>query len=127
MVAARLARQAIFDRATPPNVSVILDKSVLHRLIGSPQVMYDALMHVVEPEVAQVLQVERRWRGLCRSGGPFREGLGPRHDQPRRWNARVYHGCVDRIHGLAQVIGPSGTSNDSYQSPVTVRRIRATI
>jgi transcriptional regulator with XRE-family HTH domain len=48
MVAARLARQAIFDRARPPNVSVVLDESVLHRLIGSPQVMYDALMHVVE-------------------------------------------------------------------------------
>jgi hypothetical protein len=68
MVAARLARQAIFDRATPPNVSVILDKSVLHRLIGSPQVMYDALMHVVEPEVAQVLQVERRWRARVEAG-----------------------------------------------------------
>lgn len=45
MVAARLARQEIFDRARPPNVSVVLDESVLHRLIGSPQVMHDALAH----------------------------------------------------------------------------------
>jgi transcriptional regulator with XRE-family HTH domain len=46
MVAARMARQAIFDRAKPPNLSVVLDESVLHRLIGSPQVMHDALAHV---------------------------------------------------------------------------------
>lgn len=45
MVAARLARQAIFDRARPPNVSVVLDESVLYRLIGSPQIMHDALAH----------------------------------------------------------------------------------
>lgn len=48
MVAVRLARQSIFDRAKPPNVSVVLDESVLHRLIGSPRVMYEALVHVVE-------------------------------------------------------------------------------
>lgn len=46
MVAARMARQSIFDRAKPPNVSVVLDESVLHRLIGSPQVMHDALARV---------------------------------------------------------------------------------
>jgi hypothetical protein len=38
-----MARQSIFDRAKSPNVSGVLDESVLHRLIGSPQVMHDAL------------------------------------------------------------------------------------
>ncbi len=32
----------------PPNLSVVLDESVLHRLIGSPQVMHDQLVHLAE-------------------------------------------------------------------------------
>jgi transcriptional regulator with XRE-family HTH domain len=48
MVAARLSRQSIFERPKPPNVSVVLDESVLHRLIGSSQVMHDQLVHLVE-------------------------------------------------------------------------------
>jgi hypothetical protein len=48
LVAARLERQAILDRADPPDVVVVLDEAVLHRLIGSPQVMHDALVHVAE-------------------------------------------------------------------------------
>ena len=48
LVAARLERQAILDRADPPDVVVVLDEMVLHRLIGSPQVMHDALANVAE-------------------------------------------------------------------------------
>lgn len=48
LVAARLERQAILDRADPPDVVVVLDEAVLHRLIGSPQVMHDALARVAE-------------------------------------------------------------------------------
>jgi transcriptional regulator with XRE-family HTH domain len=48
LVAARLERQAILDRADPPDLVVVLDEAVLHRLIGSPQVMYDALVRVAE-------------------------------------------------------------------------------
>jgi transcriptional regulator with XRE-family HTH domain len=48
LVAARLERQAILDRAEPPDVVVVLDEAVLHRLIGSPQVMHDALVRVAE-------------------------------------------------------------------------------
>jgi transcriptional regulator with XRE-family HTH domain len=43
LVAARLERQTILDRADPPETVVVLDESVLYRLIGSPQVMHDAL------------------------------------------------------------------------------------
>jgi hypothetical protein len=46
LVAARLERRAILDRADPPDVVVVLDEAVLHRLIGSPQVMHDALVQV---------------------------------------------------------------------------------
>jgi transcriptional regulator with XRE-family HTH domain len=46
MVAARLERQSIFDEPDPPHVVVVLDESVLHRLIGSPAIMADQLAHV---------------------------------------------------------------------------------
>jgi transcriptional regulator with XRE-family HTH domain len=46
LVAARLERQAILDRPDPPDVVVVLDEAVLHRLIGSPPVMHDALVQV---------------------------------------------------------------------------------
>jgi transcriptional regulator with XRE-family HTH domain len=48
LVAARLERQAIQDRADPPDLVVVLDEAVLHRLIGSSQVMHDALVRVAE-------------------------------------------------------------------------------
>jgi len=37
LVDARLARQRILDRPDPPNLWVVLDESVLHRLIGTPK------------------------------------------------------------------------------------------
>ncbi len=51
LVAARLERQAILDRADPPDLVVVLDEAVLHRLIGAPQVMHDALVRVVVVQV----------------------------------------------------------------------------
>ena len=47
-VAVRLGRQEIFDRAGPPHFVAVFDELVLHRLIGSPQVMHDALARVAE-------------------------------------------------------------------------------
>jgi transcriptional regulator with XRE-family HTH domain len=47
-VAVRLGRQAILERPKPPHVVVVLDEPVLHRLIGSPQVMADQLAHIAE-------------------------------------------------------------------------------
>jgi len=48
LVSARLERQAVFERGDPPDTVVVLDEAVLHRLIGSPQVMHDALVQVAE-------------------------------------------------------------------------------
>jgi transcriptional regulator with XRE-family HTH domain len=48
MAMARLERQAILDSPRPPHVVVVLDESVLHRLIGSQQVMADQLVHIAE-------------------------------------------------------------------------------
>jgi transcriptional regulator with XRE-family HTH domain len=47
-VSVRLGRQAILEGARPPHVVAVLDQSVLDRLIGSPQVMADQLMHIAE-------------------------------------------------------------------------------
>jgi transcriptional regulator with XRE-family HTH domain len=47
-VLVRLDRQAILERPHPPHVVTVLDQSVLHRLIGSPQVMADQLIHIAE-------------------------------------------------------------------------------
>lgn len=48
LVAARLARRAIFDRPEPPDVVMVLDESVLRRLVGSAQIMYEQLAELAE-------------------------------------------------------------------------------
>jgi hypothetical protein len=48
LVNARLERQGILDRDTPPELWVVLDEAVLHRLIGSPKVMHDQLEHLMD-------------------------------------------------------------------------------
>jgi transcriptional regulator with XRE-family HTH domain len=44
---ARLERQVILDRPDPPHLIVVLDETVVHRLIGSRVVMADQLEHLV--------------------------------------------------------------------------------
>jgi transcriptional regulator with XRE-family HTH domain len=72
-VAVRLGRQEILDRPDPPQVVVVLYEAVLHHLVGSPQVMHDALVHVAElsqrPNVSiQVIPVDTGANaGLCGS------------------------------------------------------------
>jgi transcriptional regulator with XRE-family HTH domain len=58
LVAARLARRAIFDRPDPPNVVAVLDESVLHRLIGSPQVMHDQLTDLADLATRPCISLE---------------------------------------------------------------------
>ena len=38
----------IFDRTTPPSFGVVMDETVLYRCIGSPEVMHDQLLRLVE-------------------------------------------------------------------------------
>ena len=58
LVAARIERQAILHRASPPDVLVVLDESVLHRLVGSPAVMHDQLVQVAEWSQRPYLSVQ---------------------------------------------------------------------
>lgn len=48
-VAARLERRQVFDKERPPDFVTIIDESVLHRLIGAPEVMYEQLQHLAAP------------------------------------------------------------------------------
>ena len=48
LVAARLERQAILGRPSPPTLWVVLDEAVLHRLIGTRQVMGEQLRHLAD-------------------------------------------------------------------------------
>jgi Domain of unknown function (DUF5753)/Helix-turn-helix domain len=62
-VAARLARQDIFDRPAPPSFGIVIDETVLYRCVGGPAVMHDQLLHLVEmserPRVSvQILPAE---------------------------------------------------------------------
>jgi transcriptional regulator with XRE-family HTH domain len=43
----RLERQQIFERGTPPFYEALLDESVLYRKVGSPEIMAEALSHLV--------------------------------------------------------------------------------
>jgi transcriptional regulator with XRE-family HTH domain len=48
LVAARLERQTIFERAVPPAFWAVLDEAVLYRLIGSRKIMYDQLLALAD-------------------------------------------------------------------------------
>ena len=58
LVDARLARQRIFDRPDPPNLWVVLDESVLHRLIGTPKTTYDQLVQVADMSMRSYICVQ---------------------------------------------------------------------
>lgn len=45
--AERVKRQTVFDRTPPPSFGAVVDESVLHRPVGTPEVMRDQLEHVL--------------------------------------------------------------------------------
>jgi transcriptional regulator with XRE-family HTH domain len=58
LIAARLARKAIFDKPDPPDVAVVLDELVLHRLIGTPQVMYEQLNQMADVSTRSYISIQ---------------------------------------------------------------------
>jgi transcriptional regulator with XRE-family HTH domain len=58
LVGARIERQAIFQRSTPPSLWAVLDEGVLRRCIGSPKVMYDQLMHLLTVSDRSTIRVQ---------------------------------------------------------------------
>jgi transcriptional regulator with XRE-family HTH domain len=58
LVAARLGRQSILDKPKRPNLLVVLDEFVLHRLIGSPKITYAQLMQVADMSMRSYITVQ---------------------------------------------------------------------
>ena len=48
IVAARLERQTILDRDSPPELWVVIDEAVLHRPVGGRHLMREQLNHLIE-------------------------------------------------------------------------------
>jgi transcriptional regulator with XRE-family HTH domain len=48
LVAARMDLQQIITRPNPVTLLAVIDESVLHRLVGSPEIMHGQLTHLVE-------------------------------------------------------------------------------
>ena len=69
-MAARLARQSIFDRPDPPNLWIVLDEIVLHRLIGTPKTMYDQLLQVADMSMRSYMLRASCTCQLRRTRGP---------------------------------------------------------
>jgi transcriptional regulator with XRE-family HTH domain len=48
LLAARMERQLILDRETPPLLWAVLDEQALHRLVGGPTAMREQLAHLLD-------------------------------------------------------------------------------
>jgi transcriptional regulator with XRE-family HTH domain len=70
LVEARLARQAVLDRDDPPLLWAVIDEAVLHREVGSPEIMHGQLEHLarmsrrpnITVEVVPTLRQQRKGR-----------------------------------------------------------------
>lgn len=47
MVATRMGRQRVLDRANPPQLSLIIEEMALRRTMGAPEMMYRQLQHLL--------------------------------------------------------------------------------
>jgi len=107
LVNARLDRQAIFDRADCPDVAVVLDEAVLHRLIGTPAIMHDVLIHVAEvalrPDI--VVQVVPASKGA-------NAGIGGAFD-------------IASAHGTPDMLRTDGVEDQTTENRSLVRKHRA--
>ncbi|MFD0683651.1 helix-turn-helix domain-containing protein [Actinomadura fibrosa] len=54
----RLARQEIFDRENVPDLRIVLDESVLHRMVGDPGIMRQQLEHLLMVSEGTVVTVQ---------------------------------------------------------------------
>lgn len=94
-VAARMARQAILSKEEPPELRLIVDETVLRRVLGTPKIMARQLRHILEaverPSISlQVLP-------LALQGHPGLDGSFHLLDFPR--NKPVVH-LEHKISGL---------------------------
>ena len=103
LVNARLARQAVFEAAEPPETVVVLDESVLRLLIGSAQVMHDQLSRVVELAARPYLSVQVVPLSMVRTLDSVERSTSPARTvclTPCVWKAwKTSRQSVDRWYG----------------------------
>ena len=58
LVGARIERQAILDRADPPELLAVLGEAVLHRKVGSAKIMGDQLAHLGEMSCRPAITIQ---------------------------------------------------------------------
>jgi transcriptional regulator with XRE-family HTH domain len=104
LVAARLERQVILDQANPPDVVAVLDEAVLHRLIGSPQAMHDALVHVAELSRRPYIVVQ-----VVPAGNGANAGLGGAFD-------------IAAADGIAETLRMEGVEDQTTEKRSLVRK-----
>lgn len=75
LVAARLERSTVFGKPSPPEVVAVIDEWVLHRTIGSPQVMCEQLIHLAEVSTQPSTSVQ-----VVPAGNGANAGLGGAFD-----------------------------------------------
>ena len=104
LVATRLERQAILDRADPPDAVFILDETVTTRLIGSAAIMHDALARVavMAQRPGIVIQVVPASRGA-------NAGLGGAFD-------------IARTHSTPDTLRMEGIEDQTTQKRSLVRK-----
>lgn len=107
LVAARLERQVILDRTDPPDVVAVLDEAVLHRLIGSPQLMHDALVHIAEISRRPYLVVQ-----VVPASNGASPGLGGAFD-------------IAAADGMAETLRMEGIEDQTTEKRALVRKAAA--
>ncbi|WP_455357507.1 helix-turn-helix domain-containing protein [Streptomyces sp. SYSU K217416] len=86
LVEARMSRKSLFDREPVALIELVLDESVLHRVIGDRKVMRGQMLHMVETARRRnvTLQVMPLDRGLYGEHAGMRGGMTlvetPEHD-----------------------------------------------
>jgi len=58
LISGRRERQGILDKANPPELWVVLDETVLHRMIGTPKTMHDQLEHLADMSARPAVTVQ---------------------------------------------------------------------
>jgi hypothetical protein len=122
-VGQRLARQQVFERGTPPFFEALLDECVLHRKVGSPEIMVDQLTHLVEMASSDlIIRIV-----------PFDADLArlPIHSYWRRWRTGSRSHCSTAhswaVSPKARTTSPnSAASGDRPGRPHCRSRIQST-
>lgn len=109
-VEARIARQNVFDRPTPPSYGAVIDESVLYRGVGGAKVMHEQLTHLADMSARPRISVQ-----VMPSTVAVHPGLLGGFD---------IAGFADATPGIVYMESPA--EGETTKNPATVARISIT-